>query len=105
MWKGNASLIANTVSSVSEEAITKYFVEWDLEDENSSKAYPDDEFTICDCWQMCDFMKKIGLEYPMGDDGLIHGDTFRFWTKGFRLYKPNPVVASPQQKKPWWKFW
>jgi len=104
-WKGDASLIAELMPSISTDAITKYFAEWDLEDEDTPKAYPDDEFTICDCWQMCDFMKKIGLEYPMGDDGSIHGDTFRIWTKGFRLRKAQSAPPPPEPKKPWWRFW
>jgi len=80
-WKGNASLIAEIIPSVNIDAIAKYLVEWNLDDEDPKKAYTDDEFTNCDCWQMCDFMKKIGLEYPIGNDGSIHGDTFRFWIK------------------------
>ena len=84
-WKGNASLIAELIPSVTTDTIAKYFVEWDLDNEDPLKAYSDDEFTNCDCWQMCDFMKKIGLEYPIGDDGSIHGDTFRFWTSNLNL--------------------
>jgi hypothetical protein len=80
-WKGNTSLIAGLIPSVNIDAIAKYLVEWNLDDEDPKKAYSDDEFTNCDCWQMCDFMKKIGLEYPIGNDGSIHGDTFRFWIK------------------------
>jgi hypothetical protein len=80
-WKGNASLIAELIPSVNIDAIAKYLVEWNLDDEDPKKAYFDDEFTNCDCWQMCDFMKKIGLEYPIGNDGSIRGDTFRFWIK------------------------
>lgn len=104
-WEGDAALISELIPSVPTEAITKYFVEWDLDDEDPSKAYPDDEFTICDCWQMCDFMKRIGLEYPMGDDGSITGKAFRFWTKGFRLRKAEPDPPTPKPKKPWWKLW
>jgi hypothetical protein len=104
-WQGDACLITGLVPGVSAGAIAKYFVEWDLEQEDPVKAYPDDKFTICDCWQMCDFMKKIGLEYPMGDDGSILGETFRFWTKGFRLRQPKARVTPPRQKKPWWKPW
>lgn len=104
-WRGDASLIAELIPSVSPDGITKYFAEWDLEDENPPKVYPDDEFTTCDCWQMCDFMKKIGLEYPMGDDGSINGNTFRFWTKGFRLRKAQATPPPPEPKRPWWRFW
>ena len=86
-WKGDATLIANLVPGVSKDAIEKYFIEWDLEDENPPKAYPDDEYTIGNCWQMCDFMKKIGLEFPEGNGGTILSETFLLWMKGFRLAK------------------
>lgn len=104
-WKGEPSLISKAVPGVSEEAISEYLVEWDLEDETPARAYPDDEFTMCDCWQMCDFMKRIGLEYPMGDDGSVHGETFRFWTEEFRLGQPQNPSPPPKPKKPWWKLW
>jgi len=104
-WRGDASLIADLIPALSADSIARYFVEWDLEDENLAKAYPDDEFSIGDCWQMCDFMKKVGLEYPMGDDGSIHGETFRYWTEGFRLRKPAPASTPPKPKNPWWKLW
>lgn len=104
-WQGDASLIGDAVPGVSPQAIAKYFVEWDLENENPEKAYPDDAFTICDCWQMCDFMRKIGLEYPMGDDGSIHGETFRLWTKHFPFRTSARGSSQRDPKKPWWKFW
>ncbi len=103
-WKGDAALIAELIPSLSTGAILNYFSEWNLDEENPTKAYPDDDFTNSDCWQMCDFMKKIGLEYPLGDDGSMHGDTFRFWTKEFRLHQqttPQPLKS----KKPWWRLW
>jgi len=109
-WKGDASLIAGLLPDVPPDSIAKYFVEWDLEQEEQTKAYPTDEFASGDCWQMCDFMKKLGLEYPMGADGSIMGDTFRLWTKLFRVRKERPrrlgrPFASSNPRKPWWRFW
>ena len=104
-WQGDAALIAELVPGVSADAIARYFVEWDPEQEDELRAYPDDDFAICDCWQMCDFMKRIGLEYPMGHDESIVGDTFRFWTSGFALLPSDPRARPPNQKKPWWKLW
>ncbi len=75
-WKGNAEVVSQLIPSVSREAINKYLVEWDLEQEEEKKAYTEDDFTFCDCWQMCDFMAKLGLRYPMGDDGSVLGDIF-----------------------------
>jgi hypothetical protein len=104
-WRGDASLIASLIPSVSPDSISKYFVEWDLDNENSDKAYPDDEFVTGDRWQMCDFMNKIGLDYPMPSDGALHGETFRFWTKAFRLRKERELSSTPEPVKKWWKFW
>ena len=104
-WTGDAGLISGLIPSVPPDAIAKYFVEWDQEQAEEVKAYPDDKFAMGDCWQMCDFMEKVGLEYPMGSDGSIRGDTFRFWTKEFRIRKERPSTPPPQQPKPWWKFW
>lgn len=103
-WMGDARLISETIPSVPSEMIAKYFTEWNLEQEEESKAYPDDEFMIGDCWQMCDFMKKVGLEYPMGKDGSICGDTFKLWTKELRLRKQRQTIKT-QSRKPWWKIW
>ena len=104
-WRGDAALVADLIPAVSADSIARYFIEWDLEDDNLAKAYPEDEFSSGDCWQMCDFLRKVGLDYPMGDDGAIHGDTFRLWTKLFPSRKPGQGSSPLDSKKPWWKFW
>ncbi|MFO1492592.1 MAG: hypothetical protein U1F77_06750 [Kiritimatiellia bacterium] len=113
-WKGDSELISGLIPTASSRSIAKYFVEWDPEQGGETKAYPDDEFATGDCWQMCDFMKKVGLDYPIGANGSIDGDTFMLWTKQFRLRKAQPKAQplqpeqSPhptQPSKPWWKLW
>ncbi len=107
-WRGRAELVARLVPGVSPGAISKYLVTWDLQQTDCPKAYPDDAFALCDCWQVCDFMKKLGLLYPVRDDGTILGDTFRLRDGGLRRRpRPDPVnpVKKPPVKKPWWKFW
>lgn len=84
-WRGDASLIAQLVPGVSVASISKYLVEWDLDEVQEQKAYPDDKAPRGDCWQLCDFMDKIGLEYPLREDGTIVGETFRLWTYAFPL--------------------
>ena len=37
------------------------FMAWDLEEDDPGKAYEDDEFASGDCWQLVDFMRKLGL--------------------------------------------
>jgi hypothetical protein len=57
--------------------IRNYFVEWTKEiEENQQKAYPDDRFPYGADWQMTDFMKRIGLKFPVGDNGSVDGKTF-----------------------------
>jgi hypothetical protein len=105
-WKGDAGLIARILPAVSEQSVSRYFVTWDPGQTEQIKAYSSDRFSIGDCWQMCDFMEKLGLSYPLGDDATILGSTFRLWTRQFRLRQPPPQEPRPETKpKPWWRFW
>lgn len=59
----NAALIAAHFG-VSEEVVARYLITWTNEDlEGERKASDDDEFCVGDCWQMSDFMKKLGWPY------------------------------------------
>ena len=70
-WQGDVSLISVHWPGITEESISRYFIRWDLEAESHEKAYPEDKFAIgCD-WQMCDFIKKLGLTYPLDDAGNL----------------------------------
>lgn len=77
-WRGDASLIFAYWPGITEESISRYFTRWDLEAESQGKAYPDDEFENGRDWQMCDFIKKLGLIYPMDSAGQILGKTYFF---------------------------
>jgi len=68
LWKGDALQVARYVPSVKPESIERYFVPWSFEDSPESPSYPDDEFEIGDCWQMLDFMKRLGLVFPSEDE-------------------------------------
>lgn len=61
---GNSRLIAEYFG-VEEAEINKYFRVWteELLDDYEAKAYEDDAFGQCDCWQMVDFMRKLGFPY------------------------------------------
>ncbi|UUO08889.1 hypothetical protein M4951_11355 [Blastopirellula sp. J2-11] len=78
-WAGDAKVVAEAAPGLDPAEIEKYLIRWDesLFDEER-KAYEDDEFPAPDCWQMLDFMKKLGLTYPITADGEIEGATFRF---------------------------
>lgn len=110
-WKGNAATISKYVGSVKPADIEKYLIRWDLDAEESKKAYPDDGFEQED-WQLLDFMKKLGLLYPLNDDGTPKGQTYQLWTKELPL-KPQTsqtaqattTLTGNTSSKPWWKFW
>lgn len=61
--KGKPDVISKYFD-VNVKDIEKYLVHWteEMQDEEDL-AYEDDEFTYCDCWQMADFMQKLGFPY------------------------------------------
>lgn len=61
---GKSSLIASYFQ-IKEEEIQNYLVSWteDIMEDFEAKAYEDDECGQCDCWQMIDFMRKLGFPY------------------------------------------
>jgi hypothetical protein len=110
-WKGNAATIHRVLGYVKPADIEKYLVRWDLDDEVSKKAYPDDEYEQED-WQLLDFMKKLDLSYPLNEDGTPKGETYKLWTKDLPLQPYTPQSAEEtglsdgnSSGKPWWKFW
>jgi hypothetical protein len=78
LWMGDAGVVAGNWQSVDASSIEKYLVTWDLDDDEPGKAYEDDEFPINDCWQLTDFMKKLGLVYPIDHQGRALGETYAF---------------------------
>lgn len=77
-WAGDAQVVCQYIADLSPEAIRNYFVEWTEPLSGSGqKAYPDDEFAYGSEWQLTDFMRRVGLKYPVGDDGKPDGKTFR----------------------------
>lgn len=77
-WAGDAASIASRLPDVAPEAISPYLRHWDLDEEDPGKAFPGDQFPFNDCWQMCDFLKRIGLTYPLDDTGQVLGETYEF---------------------------
>ncbi len=110
-WKGDAEIVSQYVKYINKQDIENYLVRWDLDAEVGTKAYSDDEFGQED-WQLLDFMKKLGFPYPIDDNLIPSGDTFRFWTKELPL-KSTSVKATDgksapgitDSKKSWWKLW
>ncbi len=88
-WQGNAAAVSSYVPGLQREDIEKYFIRWNWddtdEDEEELKAYPQDEFEYGDCWQLLDFMDKLSLEYPIDEEGKIHGKKYKLWTRQLKL--------------------
>ena len=77
-WSGNAPVVGKYWPDLIPETVGNYFFDWDLDDDEPDKAYPDDEFTFNDCWQLTDFMKRLGLVYPVDDNGKASGTAYAF---------------------------
>lgn len=77
-WSGDAESVAARISGLSPDAIRPYLRHWDFAEEDPGKAFPDDKFHFQDCWQLCDFMRRIGLKYPLDDTGKVLGETYEF---------------------------
>jgi hypothetical protein len=80
-WEGNATIVTQCIPHLSAPEIEKYLIRWKLLSFPDRKAYPDDEFPIGDSWQMVDFMRRIGLSYPVQEDGSIEGEMYHFQVK------------------------
>jgi hypothetical protein len=105
-WKGNADIVVQHIKGIKKSDIDKYLVKWDLEKEDTEKAYTTDEFGQED-WQLIDFMSKLNLPYPLDDNGNPKGTTFKLWTKQLKLetVKISNTKTETKSVKPWWKFW
>lgn len=97
-WKGNASLIAQHIPNVTPQSIQNYLIRWEI-DMDGQKAYEDDQYMNED-WQLLDFMRKVGLPYPLDGHGNPLGTVYNLWTKEIK----QPAVQQTPPKK-WWKFW
>lgn len=80
-WQGNAKGVALRVPGLVPEQIARYLVQWGddvVDSPERKKAYPTDAFFYGDDWQVVDFMKTLGLDYPVDDHGAPKGATYRF---------------------------
>jgi hypothetical protein len=101
-WKGNADIVTKHVRHVKKQDIENYLVNWDLEGK-PGKAYPHDEYENED-YQLIDFMRKLGLPYPITGDLEPAGQVYKFWSKEVKdESKSTPITG--ESNKPWWKFW
>jgi len=78
VWAGSAAVVAQHWPGVMPESIREYLHEWDRDEEDADLAYDDDQFPYNDCWQVTDFMGRLGLTYPIDDEGRTDASTYRF---------------------------
>lgn len=82
-WQGNPQLVAEA-ASMSPASIARYLIRWEEElfaSDVPRKAYDDDEFHIGDDWQMIDFMRRLGFQFPLDEDGNALGHTYHFYCR------------------------
>jgi hypothetical protein len=80
LWGGRADEVARRVCGLTPGAVSRYLVRWGddvLGATQRSKAYPDDTWFYGDDWQLVDFMRRLGLAYPVDDRGAVLGTTYR----------------------------
>jgi hypothetical protein len=70
-WRGDAATIATHWPDIQPGKIANYLVRWNLDDRSPPKAYPDDEYAPGWDYQLLDFMRRLGLEYPIGGPAEI----------------------------------
>ena len=75
VWAGNAAVVAQHWPGLVPGIHSGYLLEWDLDVEDSDNAYDDDQFPYNDCWQVTDFMRRLGLVYPIDDDGKANASS------------------------------
>lgn len=67
-WQGNAATLATYVPAVQPEEVANYLVRWDEDAPHSPKAYATDDYGPEE-WQLLDFMRRLQLPLPLGEDG------------------------------------
>jgi hypothetical protein len=84
-WAGDAQAVCQHVRGLTPDSIKNYLVEWTEDVELSGrKAYADDEFAYGNDWQLTDFMRRVGLQYPDRNDSTLDGQTFRLRVRHIR---------------------
>ena len=62
-WTGDANALGDAFG-VDPATLSPYLRHVDLEDETTSKAFPDDAFDLAFFWVFTDFWRRAGIAYP-----------------------------------------
>ena len=71
-WSGDAEKLERYIGGFHAGEVERYLTLWTdemFEGRQARKAYAGDEYGYADCWQMADFLRRIGYPYP-GEDEL-----------------------------------
>ena len=101
---GNSALLARYFS-IEQGSIERYLRQWTQDmvmqlEEDEEKAYPDDEFGQCDCWQMADFMRKLGFPYNFGEEEAEPEQAVKILPSLEEIFSRRPT-AFPTEKGVW----
>lgn len=73
---GDAVVVARFWPNLKTSAIKPYLKTWNLEIAEPGKACADDQYPYNDCRQLIDFMRRLGLAFPLDTTGKPVGDLF-----------------------------
>lgn len=80
-WEGDPEVVARCVPGVSMGQVSRYLRIWGneiFESAERRKAYPTDQFYYGDDWQLVDFMRVLGLDFPLDDKEGPLGNPYQF---------------------------
>lgn len=75
---GDARKVAKYWPDLKSSTIERYLVSWQSGSRGQEKAYPDDLYCHHDCRQLIDFMRRLGLAFPLDDNEVPIGDLYWF---------------------------
>lgn len=104
-WNCSAELISKYITNAQAKDIENYLIQWENLDPKASKAYPDDEYNYGNCWQVLDFLKKLGINYPLDERDLPVGKTYKLSTLFFPIDETSKNFKQLKKANKWWRFW
>jgi hypothetical protein len=85
-WLPNVETLCKYFPNTKREEIENYFIHWTsniikhyTDSSDVKKAYLTDNYGYGNGLQMFDFIKKIGITYPIADNGNVSGTLFRLY--------------------------
>jgi hypothetical protein len=79
---GDPSILCQHWPDIATDELVNYYILWDAESNwNDSrdplqKAYPHNIYPRGNAWQVADFMKQLGLPFPLDESGKLFGDAY-----------------------------